>query len=259
MAVFDPKGLAILATVALLAGMTLDRPRAQEALPEADQVPTAALPQTPDEAAAQLAGAYHLTNADGDRTCTLTLSGKRERAKDASHAASFAVAFDRPACVAQILFSADISFWSPGPGNAIRLYSGEGRLTAEFTEGVGGTWEALRETDGVYFLVNPRIAEPAAQPTDIVGAWDLSRSGVSARCRIDFLDAPAPAAAFRLSPETACAPLLGRTLPVRWRLDRGDLVLETASGGQLRFATSEDGGWSKVPEEARPLVLNRAP
>jgi len=255
---FGPRGLA-LATAVALACMPMDRPRAQQAAPEVDPGPTAPLPQTPDEAAAQLAGAYHLTNADGDRTCTLTLSGKRERAKDPAHAASFAVAFDRPACAAQILFSADIAFWSPGPANAIRLYSGEGRLTAEFTEGVGGTWEALRETDGVYFLVNPRIAEPPAQPADVVGAWELTRNGVTARCRIDFLDMPAPADAFRLSPETACAPLLGRTLPVRWRLDRGDLVLETASGGQLRFATSEDGGWTKVPEEARPLLLNRAP
>lgn len=261
MAMFGPKRLAAFATVAALVAAPAAAPFAQEAPKAAAQEAPAAHSPSPEEAAAQLAGAYHLTNADGDRSCTLTLSGMplRERGKDPARAAAFTVEFDRAACAAQILFSADIASWSPGPGNAIRLYNGEGRLTAEFTEGVGGTWEALRETDGVYFLVNPRIADPAAQPADIVGQWELTRTGGNARCRIGFLETPAPADAFRLAPEPGCAPLLGRTLPERWRLDRGDLVLETANGSQLRFAPNEEGGWMKVPEEARPLVLNRAP
>ncbi|MBB3772320.1 hypothetical protein FHS55_002932 [Angulomicrobium tetraedrale] len=221
---------------------------------------------TPAEAAAQLADVYQLTNADGDRICPLTLSVKRAKeaprgaAASGAGAAAFAIDFDRPACAATILFSADIASWSPGPGNSIHLLNGAGQLVAEFTEGVGGNWEALREGDGVYFLVNPRLADSAAtQPGDLVGLWELAGANGTPACRVQLAEETVKPGMYRLAPDAACAALLGRTLPDRWRLDGGDLVLETAGGDRVRFASSEDGAWTKVPEDSRPLLLSRAP
>jgi len=243
------KGVIVPVLIALAVAGGNGRLAAQEA----PQNPPAQDTPSPAEAAAQLAGAYQLANADGDRNCALTL-GARPLARGG---AEFAVEFDKTACAAQILFSADIATWAPGPGNAIRLNAADGRLIAEFTEGVGGTWEALREADGVYFLTNPKLAEPAAQPADIFGAWELARPNGSARCRVDFGDTPVSDEAFRLAPDPGCAPLLGRTPPERWRLDRGDLVLEKPSDDPLRFAPNEEGGWAKVPDDA--LTLKRPP
>lgn len=256
--------IPILATVALLLG--------------SPAAPTLAQDRAATEAAFALADPYQLTNADGDRVCALTLLAQprnkpdptpknREAAKTADApaagtappTAAFDITLDKSTCASAILFSVDIAGWTPGPGNSIQLLTHEGRLVAEFTEGVGGTWEALRESDGVYFLVNQRLAEPAAQvqPSELFGVWDLARTIGRPACRVRFSDAPARPDAYRLDPDAGCNLLFGRFNPERWRIERGDLVLETASGAKLRFAPSEEGGWGKVPEDSRPLYLTR--
>lgn len=242
-----PSGRAA-ALSALLACLCLAMPaRAQEAGTRA--------PDTPD--AATLADSYQLTNADGDRICPIMLSGKPHARKDAG-GVGFNVTFDRERCAAAILFSVDIAAWTPGPGNAIRLLAPDGRLVAEFTEGVGGTWEALREGDGVYFLVNPRLADPGIHPTDLVGGWDLARTAGKPLCRLELTDARADAGTFRITLGPACAAPVVALAPDRWRLDGNDLVLLTAGGEGLRFARQEDGNWEKVPpDEGTPLLLTR--
>lgn len=206
-------------------------------------------------APATLAAEYRLTNADGDRVCLLTLSEKPQgRARSP---ARFEVALDRQACAGTILFSVDIASWSPGPGNAIRLQGPDGALVAEFTEGVGGTWEALREGDGVYFLVNPRLADPALHVADLVGLWDMAEQAGKPLCRLELTNAEAGGGTYRAR-LAGCPARLVALAPDRWRLDGGSLVLLTARGEGLRFAAQEDGGWEKVPpDEGTPLLLSR--
>ncbi|QIB33296.1 AprI/Inh family metalloprotease inhibitor [Ancylobacter pratisalsi] len=218
---------------------------------------------SPAEAAAGLAAEYQLTNADGDRTCALQLSAKRRSAGENARGGSpmFDLSFDRHACAAAILFSVDIAAWAPAPGNSILLLRGDGGLVAEFTEGINGTWEALREGDGVYFLVNPRLADAAqTQPEDLFGTWDLARTPGRPACRMRLSDVPMRPKAFRLDPDGNCGLLFGRSsVPDRWYLEQGDLILETATGARLVFARREEGDWSKTPEDNRPLFLSPAP
>ncbi|WP_248310345.1 protease inhibitor Inh/omp19 family protein [Bosea sp. 117] len=200
-----------------------------------------------------LAAPYQLTNADGDRVCPITLKA------DAAGAAGFAVEFDRTSCSELILFSADIAGWTPGAGDTIRLQDRQGRLVAEFSEGVGGTWEALRENDGVYFLVNPRLADPAeqAQPADLFGAWDIARAEGAPVCRVTLGEGQIGDGDFALTLAAGCDTGIVRFAPDRWRIERGDLVMLNAKGDRLRFAKQEEGGWARVPEGNRPLLLSR--
>lgn len=207
--------------------------------------------------AASLAADYRLTNADGDRVCPLVLTDKPHTRKGAGPE-RYDVTLDRQACGAAILFSVDIASWAPGPGNAIRLHSPDDHLVAEFTEGVGGTWEALREGDGVYFLVNPRIADPALSAADLVGTWDIAETAGKPLCQIELTDTQAGSGTFRARLGTGCPAGLAALALDRWRLDGGSLVLLTARGTGLRFAAQEDGGWEKVPpDEGTPLSLSR--
>lgn len=233
-------------------------------LPAAAQeasTPENAAPDTPAQAAQRLAEAYQLTNADGDRACPLTLTTKGVRAPASLGHPLFALEFDRAACAGQITFAADIASWSPGPGDSIRLHATSGKLVAEFTEGAGGTWEALRERDGVYFLVNPRLAEaaPVAQPDDLFGLWRLSRGVDTPFCTLMFGEQPFGDGDYPLAPDEDCTALLGTLEPERWRLEAGDLLLLGDGGRSLRFAAQEDGSWMKVPEDRTTLILSRNP
>lgn len=246
------KAVPLLFGLALLQGASAF---AQDAAPDK--------PETPEAAAARLADSYQLTNADGDRTCPVALAGKpvRPAGGRSESVHLFTVEIDRAACARQITFAADIAAWSPGPGDSIRLHAASGKLVAEFTEGVGGTWEALRDNDGVYFLVNPRLADPGtlAKPADLFGLWKLSANPDAPGCTVMFAEHPLPGGDYPLGPDDACAALFGDVAPERWRIDAGDLVLIAADGEQLRFAVQEDGSWSKVPEDRRPLLLSRTP
>ena len=208
---------------------------------------------------AHLVGDYQLASADGMRACPILLAARALRAPAADAPTLHEVTLDRAACAQTIAFSVDIAGWSMGPGNAIRLHDARGALVAEFTEGVGGTWEALRERDGVYFLINPRLADPVeqARPDDMFGLWDVARAYGRPVCRIRLSDASARQGAYRLDPDGGCRLLFGRFMPDRWRIERGDLVLESAAGVALRFASNEEGGFTKVPEDSRPLFLSR--
>ncbi|MCB4770705.1 protease inhibitor Inh/omp19 family protein [Ancylobacter sp. Lp-2] len=218
-------------------------------------------PETPATVARRLADAYQLTNADGDRICPLRLAAKPARAPAGIGHPLFAVELDRPACAEQITFAADIASWSPGPGDSIRLHAASGKLVAEFTEGAGGSWEALRERDGVYFLVNPRLvqAAPQAQPADLFGLWRLSRGPDQPFCTVMFGEQPIGDGDYPLIPDDGCAALFGKTARERWRLDAGDLLLLGDTGEPLRFAAQEDGSWLKVPEDRTTLMLSRNP
>ena len=201
---------------------------------------------------AQLAAAYQLANADGDRVCAMTL-------KPDAAGAAFAITFDKAACADAIPFAGDVTAWTPGPGDSIRLLGAKGVLIAEFTEGVAGSWEALREGDGVYFLTNPSLADATkqAQPADLFGNWDVARTAGKPVCRMEFKEEASDDGSYQLALAPDCDVGIVRFGPVSWRIERGDLVLTSDQGDTLRFALQEEGGWAKVPESSRPLLLTR--
>lgn len=197
------------------------------------------------------AGSFTLTSADGERTCPLVL-------KTAGAGPGFALAFAADGCPV-IAFTAQVVAWAPDPSGAIRLLNGQGRTVAEFTEGAAGTYEALREGDGVYFIATPAaLQEDVVHPEEMFGDWDLSRTAGTPLCRWILSDTPVAAGAFAVRVGPGCEPGLAAFSPTGWRLEGGNVLVTSGSGAStLRFARQEDGGWAKVPERGRPLLMSR--
>jgi hypothetical protein len=199
-----------------------------------------------------LAANYQLSNADGERKCPITLDPEPA-------GPGFTLKYEREACVKLFAFLAEVRAWRPGPAGSIRFVRQDGRMIAEFTEGVDGEYEAIREGDAVYFLANLQFVDPKelAQPADVIGDWTVARPNGPPLCRLHFSDQPSQDEGYQLRVEPGCDPALASFAPVSWRLDRGDVVLQSQTGDKLRFGRREGGGWAKVPERPGPLVMTR--
>jgi hypothetical protein len=216
-------------------------------------VPSANPPAKIDPADARaLAANYELASADNARKCAITLETRRV-------AGGLALAYNRPQCTQLFSFLSNVAAWSPGVAGAILFIDAGSHIVAEFTEGVGGIYEAIREGDAVYFLANLQFVDPAgrAQITDLFGDWNLSRPGGASICRITLSDKAAGEEMFAVRVQDGCDDAIARFGPVAWRLDRGDVLLLSQRGEALRFERQEGGGWAKVPAAPRPLLMAR--
>ena len=203
-------------------------------------------------AARTLASNYQLADAIGERRCPMVLEAK-------TSAPGFALIFDKTACIPLFGYLAEVAAWQPAPAGGINLVNSKGVVIAEFTEGVGGVYEAIRENDGVYFLSNLRIADAGTfvQVTDMVGDWILRRPQGPPLCRVTLTDQPAGEERFALRVAEKCDAAITSFGPVAWRLDGGDFVLISNKDERLRFGRNDEGAWAKVPDRPRPLLMTR--
>jgi hypothetical protein len=213
---------------------------------------TVARPKPDSEEAQSLAANYELTNADGTLRCPIVLETK-------SAGAGLALAFDRNKCNSLFGFLGEVAGWAPGMAGAILFVAPNGKVVAEFTEGVGGTYEAIRENDGVYFLANLQVVDPAqqVQVTELYGEWQFSAPDGPPICRIELSDDVAGDGIFVARVPSECDATIARFAPVLWQYERGDIVLRSKSGDSWRFEAQDSGVWTKVPDKPRPLVLSR--
>lgn len=265
----------VVAAVALVAGLTLavapgavgaqglppaavpgsGKPAAKPAPTKPAPTKPAAPAKTVDPAlraeAERRAGTFVLTSADGERTCPLVL-------KPTASGPGFALGFATDGCPL-IAFAAQVVAWAPDPAGGIRLLNAQARTVAEFTEGAAGTYEALREGDGVYFIATPAdLQADVVHSEELFGDWDLSRTAGTPVCRWVLSDTPVTAGAFAVRVAPGCETALAAFTPVTWRLEGGNVLVASGSGGgTLRFARQEDGGWARVPERGRPLLMSR--
>lgn len=198
-----------------------------------------------------LAVNYELSSADGTRKCTVTLDTR-------AIGQAFALNLNRQVCGQIVGFMNEVIAWQPGVAGAVQFMGQNGRVIAEFTEGVGGVYEALREGDGVYFLANLQFIDPSSrvQAADIFGEWNFLRPGGSPICRATLTDEVAGEELFAVRLQPKCDATIEKFGPVAWKLQRGDLVLLSAAGESLRFER-QDNAWNKVPDKPRPLLMRR--
>lgn len=199
-----------------------------------------------------LASNYELTSADGSLKCPMTLEAR-------TTGPGLLLTFDRKQCTPLFGFLSEVAVWRPGVAGAILFVSADERTIAEFTEGVGGVYEAIRENDAVYFLANLQFVDPSqrVQIADLFGEWSLARPGGQEICRITLTEDVAGNELFAARVDPQCDAAIGKLGLEFWRLDRGDVLLRARDGEALRFERQEDGTWNKVPEKPQPLVLSR--
>jgi hypothetical protein len=206
-------------------------------------------------AARTLASNYQLADAVGERKCAMVLETK-------SAPGGFTLSFDRAACRAAFSHLADVAAWQPAPAGGINLVTAKGTIITEFTEGVGGVYEAIRENDGVYFLTNLRIADTAEiKIDDIAGEWNLSRPDGPAICRITLTKEVAGDNRFAVRVANGCDSAITAFGPATWQLSNGDVVLYAKGGDFIRLGKNEEGLWARVPDQKqsrpRPLLMTR--
>jgi hypothetical protein len=213
-----------------------------------------------------LSVSYELTNADSTLRCPIALEQKPA-------GRGLFLNYDREFCRSRFGFLGEVSAWLPGIAGAILLVAPDGRIVTEFTEGVGGVYEAIREGDGVYFLANLQFVDPAEriQAKDLFGEWLLARPDTPPEgakvnpkappppkpCTLALTDEVVGDQLFNLRIQPPCDTALVPAGLQSWQLERGDIVLRFVNGDSLRFEKAEDTRWSKVPEKPRPLVLSR--
>ena len=207
-------------------------------------------PTIPD--AKTLAANYELANGAGDRKCKITLDIRPA-------GPGFALVYDRAECISLFRFLGETVAWIPGIGGSIRFVNNARRTVSEFTEGANGQYEALREGDGVYFLSNLQFINPGDVPqfADVIGDWILARPAGPPICGLTLSDQSASEGTFNLTLKQDCDPTITRFAPVSWFLDRGDIILLSAKGERLRFGRRQEGGWAKIPDTPRPLLMTR--
>ncbi len=212
--------------------------------------------QTQDNAAARaLASNYQLTDALGERRCPITLEAR-------TATPGFAMNFDRSACRTTFAHLADVVAWMPAPAGGINFIDAKGVVVTEFSEGVGGVYEAIRDNDGVYFLTNMRIADTSeTQVSDLIGNWSLSRPGGATICTITLTNEPAGENRFALRTLPGCDGAITGFGPVSWQLSSGDILLFSKTNSLIRLGRNEEGVWSRLPDQfqprPRPLLMMR--
>jgi hypothetical protein len=206
-------------------------------------------------AARNLASNYQLADAVGERKCALTLEAK-------TAPGGYAIAFDREVCALVFSYLAEVRAWQPAPAGGINLVTAKGAVITEFSEGVGGVYEAIRENDGVYFLSNLKIADTKEiQPSDLTGEWNLSRPGGPSICKLTLTNEAAGDNRFAVRVAPGCDDAIKAFGPASWLLSNGDVLLFARGGDVIRLGKNEEGMWARVPDQKqqrpRPLLMTR--
>jgi hypothetical protein len=211
---------------------------------------------TSNETFKTMIGKWEISNADRDRACQLTF-------KADPSGALFKLDVDK-ACAAQMPELKDVTGWTIGGLDLVRLMDGRGKPVLEFTEVESGIFEAQRPGEGVFFMQN---AGTTAATTNVsldqmAGDWGVVRGSGKGKtvCVITLTSVVASedASAFALSLKPGCQNFVTGFQPAAWYLDRGELVLKSSRAGRYwRFEANDPKTWQRVPEGHEPVNLIR--
>jgi hypothetical protein len=200
------------------------------------------------DAAKAMVGTWEFTNADRDKTCTITL--RTEPAGSGMRAE-----FDK-ACAAKFPFIADVTAWTYNEGDFLRLTDASGGAVLEFSEVEAGVYEAPRPGEGILFIQNPGAAGPPQRTAaDVVGDWTVVRAGKPI-CTLT-LSNTAAGEDFVVQVCQPCDPFVTRFGPATWQVERGELVLKPAKGNPWRFEEQDASSWQRLPASAGSVLLVR--
>lgn len=200
--------------------------------------------------AADMVGEWELSTAGRDKTCIVTL--KADTTPQGSK-----LELDK-ACATALPFTKNIAAWSIKGVDIVRLQDSKGQPIIDVTEVETGIFEGLREGEGVYLLQNLAAARALSKSTDqLIGDWAMMRGSGKSVCGLTLTNTEAAAGSFAVYLKARCDPSVASFAPTSWRIERGELLLQSAKGEIWRFEADDNAQWRRVPDSADPLILMR--
>jgi hypothetical protein len=211
-------------------------------------------PAWPQDAATlkkDMVGQWELSTAERSKTCVVTLK---------NDASAQGQKLDlEPGCARALPFTKDIAAWSiKGLGDIVRLQDAAGQPVIDFTEVETGIFEGLRTGEGIYILQNLAAARSLAKSMDqMIGDWAMVRGNGQSICGLTLTNTDATGDNFQVFLKPKCDPAVSAFAPTQWRLERGQIVLMSASGETWQFEADDNAQWRRVPDSADPLIMLR--
>jgi hypothetical protein len=196
-------------------------------------------------------GQWELATTDRSKTCVVTL-------KNDSAPQGLKLELE-PGCAAALPFTKDITAWSiKGLGDIVRLQDATGQPVVDFTEVETGIFEGMRTGEGIYILQNLAAARSLAKSMDqMIGDWAMVRGNGETICGLTLTNTEATADNFQVFLKPKCDPVVAAFAPTQWRLERGQILLMSASGETWQFEADDNAQWRRVPDSADPLIMLR--
>jgi Protease inhibitor Inh len=242
-------GIIVLVMAASLCGglaFAQDTPR-QDTQPQ-DSQPQ--ISQSPNDPVTAVVGAWELSNADHDKTCRLNF-----RADTVS--GGYKIDIDKN-CPNAFPSTKDIAAWAVDNYGSLRLLNAQGEAVIELSEVESGMYDGFTPEEGRYIL--QAAASALVRSTDdMIGDWAIARGTGKPICVLTLASTAAAAGSDNLAVKIkpGCDGLITRFGPTSWRMDNGELVLQSARGQTWRFEENDTNTWQRVPETADPMLLVR--
>jgi hypothetical protein len=212
-----------------------------------------AMPASAQDSAAlkkTMVGQWELSTTERSKTCVVTL-----KADGSPQGMKLEL---EPTCPKALPFTKDIATWSIRGLDIVRLQDGTGQSVIDFTEVESGIYEGLRSGEGVYILQNLAAARSLAKSMDqMIGDWSMMRGNGRNICGLTLTNTETTSDNFAVFLKPRCDPLVAGFNPVQWRLERGALILMSASGETWSFEADDNAQWRRMPDSADPLILLR--
>ncbi|MDB5485171.1 MAG: hypothetical protein JWR29_1075 [Tardiphaga sp.] len=211
---------------------------------------TPAMAQNAARLKADMIGQWELSTTERSKTCVVTLK---------ADATPLGLKLDlEPGCGAALPFTKAIAAWSVKGLDIVRLQDTAGQSVIDFTEVEAGIFEGLRAGEGVYLLQNLAAARAQSKSMDqMIGNWSVTRDNGKAICSLTLTNTDATPDNFQLFVKPRCEQPVAGFAPVMWRLERGELLMMSASGETWRFEADDSAQWRRVPDSADPMILVR--
>lgn len=199
----------------------------------------------------EMVGEWELSTAGRDKTCIVTL-------KSDSTPQGLKLELDK-GCASALPFTKSIVAWSVKGLDIVRLQDAAGQSVIDVTEVESGIFEGLRQGEGVYLLQNLAAARALSKSADqLIGDWAMVRGSGKAICGLTLTNTEATTPEnFAVYLKPRCDPLVTTFAPTIWRIERGELLLQSAKGEIWRFEADDNAQWRRIPDSADPLLLTR--
>jgi hypothetical protein len=209
-----------------------------------------AWPQDASTLKKDMIGQWELSTTERSKTCVVTL-------KNDSTPQGLKLELE-PTCAAALPFTKAITAWNIRGLDIVRLQDAAGEAVIDFTEVESGIFEGLRQGEGIYILQNLAAARSLAKSMDqMIGDWAMVRGNGQSICGLTLTNTEATADNFQVFLKPRCDPAVTAFAPTQWRLERGELLLLSASGDIWHFEADDNAQWRRVPDAADPLIMLR--